>query len=60
MFVTVGVFNLIMAIFIDNVVTAGEHRRLEELIGCRTRSTWLQAVTRTKAISRIRKTSKCY
>jgi hypothetical protein len=31
MFITVGVFNLIMAIFIENVVSSSESRRLEEL-----------------------------
>jgi hypothetical protein len=31
MLVTVGIFNLIMAIFIDNVVSAGVHRKLEEI-----------------------------
>merc|ERR1719424_2273919 len=31
MFVTVGVFNLIMAIFIENVVSQAQHRRLQEL-----------------------------
>merc|ERR1740130_1822334 len=31
MFITVGVFNLIMAVFIENVVSNGESRRLEEL-----------------------------